>query len=564
MNPSTTVQNMLANKRIVVPAYQRAYSWETPNPTSTRTTQTDVFLSDLEDYRTSSARSPYYFGHFLFEEKDGKYQVIDGQQRLTTLTLFLSALFKCLKALRPLSETEQACFADVIRTPHVIRFNTVDYDNRVFIDYVIDQVKIDHGGLSTSSSLRIVNAFDYFNDQLKHKPEAYLCRMLDIVCQAACTTHRVQDEAEAIQMFIFQNNRGKRPSNLEVVKAQFMYAVHLRGQDDDHKEMLISEIKDRFEQIYKSIASIDYRIKEDDVLLYTLRVQFNSLWESDSLDKIDKLLGQPDSLIFIREFTQALAASFLHLCNFFVAHEKKHFAIHSLVTLGGIGIVLPFIIKAYNFKLPMPEIESLCEAFEGLIVRHRLIGTRADITSRISHVYERFTAQNPQIEPIVARINQLKIAEDPWTAYWNNENLRVALNRDIHHATAKHLLWKYENHLNSGGQQGYNPRRYDAIEKPELEHIAPTTEPKTKPHGYGKYDDTFVSEYLNCLGNYLLLSKPHNCSVGNIAFSKKLLSYTYLTQQREIAELCGDKPLWGKRAIDRRHERIVEVLMEQL
>lgn len=49
MNPSTTVQNMLANKRIVVPAYQRAYSWETPNPTSTRTTQTDVFLSDLEE-----------------------------------------------------------------------------------------------------------------------------------------------------------------------------------------------------------------------------------------------------------------------------------------------------------------------------------------------------------------------------------------------------------------------------------------------------------------------------------------------------------------------------------
>ena len=41
MNPSTTVQNMLANKRIVVPAYQRAYSWETPNPTSTRTTQTE-------------------------------------------------------------------------------------------------------------------------------------------------------------------------------------------------------------------------------------------------------------------------------------------------------------------------------------------------------------------------------------------------------------------------------------------------------------------------------------------------------------------------------------------
>ena len=564
MNPSSTIQKMLANKRIVVPAYQRAYSWETPNANSTRTTQTDVFLSDLEDYRTSSAQSPYYFGHFLFEEKDGKYQVIDGQQRLTTLTVFLSALFKCLKALRTLNNMEQLCFADVIRTPHVIRFNTVDYDNRVFIDYVIDQVKTDHHGLSTTSSQRIVSAFDYFTAQLANKPETYLCRMLDIVCHAACTTHRVHDESEAIQMFIFQNNRGKRPSNLEVVKAQFMYAVHLRGHDNDHKELLISEIKDRFEDIYKSIASIDYRIKEDDVLLYTLRVQFNSLWESDSLEKIDKLLSQEDSLIFIRAFTQSLAASFLHLCNFFGTHEKNHFAIHSLVTLGGIGIVLPFIIKAYSFKLRIAEIESLCEAFEGLIVRHRLIGTRADITSRISHVYEQFTAQSPQIEPIVARINHLKTAEDTWSGYWNNENLRVALNRDIHHATAKHLLWKYENHLNSGGQKGYNPRRYDAIEKPELEHIAPTTEPKAKPHGYGKYDEIFVSEYLNCLGNYLLLSKPHNCSVGNIAFSKKLVSYTYLTQQREIAALCGDKPLWGKKAIDRRHERIVEVLMDTL
>lgn len=549
MNPSTTVQNMLANKRIVVPAYQRAYSWETPNPTSTRTTQTDVFLSDLEDYRTSSARSPYYFGHFLFEEKDGKYQVIDGQQRLTTLTLFLSALFKCLKALRPLSETEQACYADVIHTPHVIRFNTVDYDNRVFIDYVIDQVKNDHKGLSTTSSQRIVDAFDYFTGQLKNKPETYLCRMLDIVCQAACTTHRVQDEAEAIQMFIFQNNRGKRPSNLEVVKAQFMYAVHLRGDDDDHKQLLISEIKDRFEEIYKSIASIDYRINEDEVLLYTLRVQFNSLWESDSLDKIDKLLGQPDSLIFIREFTQALAASFLHLCNFFGPDEKKHFAIHALVTLGSIGIVLPFIIKAYRFNLEMHEIESLCRAFEGLIVRHRLIGTRADITSRIRHVYEQFTAQNPQIEPIVERINQLKIAEAPWLGFWNNDNLRTALNNDIHHATAKYLLWKYENHLENSGQRGYKPTRYDDIKLPELEHIAPTTEPKTKPHGYGKYDESFVSGYLNCLGNYLLLSKSHNCTVGNVVFSKKLDSYTHTTQQREIAELCGDKPLWGKRAM---------------
>ena len=564
MQPSTTLQKMMANKRIVVPAYQRAYSWETPTPASTRVTQTDVFLADLEDYRASNTQSPYYFGHFLFEDKDGKYRVIDGQQRLTTLTLFLAALFKRLKSLRALSDSEQACFADVIRTPNAIRFSTVDYDNRVFIDYVIDQVKTDHNGLTTTSSQRIVRAFDYFTAQLKDKPEPYLCQMLDIVCQAVCTTHPVHDESEAIQMFIFQNNRGKRPSHLEVVKAKFMYAVHLRGLDDDHKELLISEIKDRFEHIYTSIASIDYRINEDEVLLYTLKVSFNSLWESDSLEKIDKLLGQEDSLTFIRTFTQALAASFLHLAHFFGDAEKKHFAIHSLVTLGGIGIVLPFIIKAYNFKLPMPRIETLCAGFEGLIVRHRLIGTRADITSRINPAYEAFTADNPDIAPILARIDKLKTDESPWWSYWNNDNLRYALAGNMNHAMAKYLLWKYEIHLESAGQSGYNPKRYDAIKKPELEHIAPSTEPKAKPHGYGKYDESFVSEYLNCLGNYLLLSKSHNCAVGNIAFGQKLASYTHTRQQQEIAELCGDKPVWGKRAIDRRHDRIVEVLMTKL
>ncbi|WP_420359762.1 GmrSD restriction endonuclease domain-containing protein [Aeromonas caviae] len=49
-----------------------------------------------------------------------------------------------------------------------------------------------------------------------------------------------------------------------------------------------------------------------------------------------------------------------------------------------------------------------------------------------------------------------------------------------------------------------------------LEHIAPTTEPENKPHGYDNYDEEFRNQSLNCLGNYLLLSKSHNCAVGNM------------------------------------------------
>lgn len=564
MEPSTTIQKMMANNRIVVPAYQRAYSWETPTDTSSRSTQTDVFLSDLEEYRASNTRSPYYFGHFLFEEAGQLFRVIDGQQRLTTLTLFLAALFTRLKSLRELTDPEHICFEDMIRRRSEIRFNTVDYDNQLFVDYVIDQSKTDHHGLETASAQRIVRAFDYFKVQLRDKSEDYLTEMLAIVCQAVCTTHPVRDESEAIQMFIFQNNRGKRPSNLEVVKAQFMYTVHLHGHDDDHKAQLIAEIKGRFENIYKSISSIEYRINEDDVLLYTLRVDFNSLWESNTLEKIGKMLASKEPIEFIQSFTRSLSASFLHLSDFFGKHEKEHFQIHSLVTLSGIAITLPFIIKAYRYALPITDIGALCSAFEGLIVRHRLIGTRADITARINGVYEAFTTKDSNITPILEHIDWLKNTDQSWWAYWNTEKLEEALQGEINHATAKHLLWKYEIHLERRGQRGYMPKRFDTIQSPELEHIAPRSEPTGMPHGYDEYDETFTSGYLNCLGNYLLLSKSHNCAVGNIVFSRKLATYAHNAQQREIATFVTNTQIWGKDAIQLRHDKIIEALMTEL
>ncbi|WP_301840477.1 DUF262 domain-containing HNH endonuclease family protein [Pseudomonas sp. JQ170C] len=564
MKASTTIRNMMANNRIVVPAYQRAYAWETPTEGSNRTTQTDVFLLDLEAYRRSKSRSPYYFGHFLFEETQGEFRVIDGQQRLTTISLFLAALFNCLQGKRALTEEEQDCYKDLIKRDSQIRFKTVDYDNQVFVDYVINQSRKDAQTFKTTSAQRLITAFEYFKKALSDQSEAYLTDMLTIVSQASCSTHPVRDEAEAIQMFIFQNNRGKRPSNLEVVKAQFMYAIHLHGEDQQQKDSLIEEVKNRFETIYKSISAIEYRIKEDDVLQYTLRVHFNSLWESGALDKVEAMLAGPSPLEFVQAFTDSLAISFEHLSVFFGEDERNNFPIHSLVSLGGIAIALPFILKAYRFGLSLADKNRLCVAFESLIIRHRLIGTRAEITSRISHVYEQFSTEASSIEPILDRIERLKTASDWWWAYWNNDKLLAALDGEINHRTAKHLLWKYEVHLEGDGYRGYTPRRYSDIERPELEHIAPSTEPSTQPHGYGTYDETFKQEYLNCLGNYLLLSKPHNCAVGNIPFKQKLATYTHYFQQREITHFVSDGRVWGKDAIQARHEKIVAALITML
>lgn len=567
MEASTTIKQMLAGNKIFVPTYQRAYSWDTVIEKENAPKQTNVFLTDLEDYNKSSTKSAYYFGHFLFEEKDSKtFGVIDGQQRLTTIIIFLSALFNRLKAIRQLSEAEQETFEDIIKRNSTYRFETVDYDKQLFKDYVIDQSKKDKNGLDTQSAKRIINAFDFFIQQLKEKEEPYLLKMLKTIQNASCTTHPVKDESEAIQMFIFQNNRGKKPSNLEIIKAQFMFNVHLYGGEE--KNSLIDEIKNRFEKIYKSISSIEYRIDEDDVLVYTLRVHFNSLWETNAIDKINKLLSEENPIPFIKSFTQSLAVSFEHLTTFFGKDERETLEIHSLITLGGIGLALPFIIKAYKFGLTTSQICKLCNKLESIVLRHRLIGTRADITSRLNDVYQSFTDSKPDIKPIVDRIDWIKNmpSESWWWAYWNNKEFERSIQGAINHSTAKYLLWKYENHLEGQGKSGYTTTRFDKIVSPELEHIAPQTPTDGKPiaAGYCDYDEEFKQQYIDCLGNYLLLSKSHNCSVGNKPFADKRNTYNHSEQQREIQKLTTENITWAKEQIQRRKDKIISFLMNNI
>lgn len=74
----------LLGLRFVIPAYQRGYRW-----TATEVTE---LLDDLEDYRETRRRdSPNYCLQPLVvkQRADGSYEVIDGQQRLTTIGLIL-------------------------------------------------------------------------------------------------------------------------------------------------------------------------------------------------------------------------------------------------------------------------------------------------------------------------------------------------------------------------------------------------------------------------------------------------------------------------------------------
>lgn len=559
MDSLTNISRMLSGNSIYVPDYQRAYSWDTefePNGTSR---QVNTFFIDLQDYINSNSSSRYYFGHFLFEEKsETRFGIIDGQQRLTTITIFIAALFRRLKELRTLTDEEDFAYKSMIKVGQVYHFSTVGYDNQLFKDYVLNKIKTDHNGLDTKSKQRIVDAFDFFVKEFSLMDEPQIVALLDAVMNASCTTHIVKNEAEAIQMFIFQNNRGKKPSNLEIIKAQFMYSVHLYGGADDEKTDLIDEIKNRFEAIYKSISKIEHKIDEDNVLTYTLRVFFNSLWENNALQRVNGKLKEETRIDFIRAFTRELAACFEQITSF-LHSEKKQIAYHSLMLSGNYGLSLPFVIKALLHGVSDDDMIRLADALESIFVRDRIIGTRADLTSRLNDVFQQFDGN---VEPIIIRIDWMK-KQDGWWGYWNNNELERTLQWGIRHDLAKILLWKYENHLiQAEGKSGYSPIRYDAIKSPHLEHIAPQTE--NPESGYGEYDEEFRNQYIDCLGNYLLLSQHHNISIGNKPFEEKRETYTQLRQQQEVRDMTDTEHYWDKDKIAARKEKILKFLLETL
>lgn len=74
---------------LVVPDYQRAYTWDV--------TKVEELIQDWEEYIATTPQQTYYMGLvLLFDNTEGNYQIIDGQQRLTTLAIIYSQLYGSL------------------------------------------------------------------------------------------------------------------------------------------------------------------------------------------------------------------------------------------------------------------------------------------------------------------------------------------------------------------------------------------------------------------------------------------------------------------------------------
>jgi len=110
-----SILEVLDKKKYTVDYFQREYSWEQKHIEQLVTDLASAFLAnyeathertEVENYNT------YYLGPFVLSEKDGQRSIIDGQQRLTSLTLFMIYLHNLQASLGLSENIESMIFSE--------------------------------------------------------------------------------------------------------------------------------------------------------------------------------------------------------------------------------------------------------------------------------------------------------------------------------------------------------------------------------------------------------------------------------------------------------------------
>src|ERR1700719_2682761 len=90
-----TIRQLLSGAKYAIDYYQREYKWQKKQVQELLDDLSDKFFDDYEPSheRVQVEKYGHYFlGSIIISDKDGQKYIIDGQQRLTTLTLLLISL----------------------------------------------------------------------------------------------------------------------------------------------------------------------------------------------------------------------------------------------------------------------------------------------------------------------------------------------------------------------------------------------------------------------------------------------------------------------------------------
>ena len=243
-----------------VPTFQRDYSWDTD--------EWDDLWRDITGLFGDAAEPAHYMGYLVLQSADNKeFDIIDGQQRMTTLSLLMLAAVSHLTDLAtPDAPADpQLLRAEQLRSSYIGYLDPVSlvsqskltlnrHNDSYYQNYLVPLDRLPQRGLNASEHL-LRKAFVWFKEHIKghcgNDGEA-VAKFVDLaVDKLFFTVIIVTDELNAFKVFETLNARGVRLSATDLLK-NFLFSVVSR---ESVHESEIKTLEDRWEGIVELLGS---------------------------------------------------------------------------------------------------------------------------------------------------------------------------------------------------------------------------------------------------------------------------------------------------------------------
>ena len=263
-----TYRQLMGNGlRYEIPKFQRDYSWEAEH------------WDDLwQDIRALLADedNEHYMGYLVLQTSNNKeFQIIDGQQRLTTMSLLILSTLKCLKELvdSGIEAENNLKRKDSLLNSYIGYVDSVTLisNNKLKLNRNSDDYYKQHLVLLKELPLRNTNSsekhmrecFNWYYDRIKKEfntGESLAAFIDNIVDKLFFTVIEVTDKLNAFKVFETLNARGVQLSSADLLKNYLFFVV-------DETKPHISEIEE-LENIWSKIVGKLGEQKFEDYLRY--------------------------------------------------------------------------------------------------------------------------------------------------------------------------------------------------------------------------------------------------------------------------------------------------------
>ncbi|SDZ76384.1 Uncharacterized conserved protein, contains ParB-like and HNH nuclease domains [Pseudobutyrivibrio sp. ACV-2] len=536
-----------SDKRFIIPVYQRNYSWKKDNCRQ--------LYDDLIRVITNK-RKMHFFGSIVsvYNSSYEEYLVIDGQQRLTTISLLLLAIHNALKDGKVKSDDDKL-------------------ESRVLDEYLVDKYEPTEKRIK----LKAVNKdLEAFTKLFEEEPEDYL-HDSDITLNYEYFYDRIQKEEitadqlfDAIKKLMVINITVSPEDNPQLIfESLNSTGVDLTEGDKIRNFILMGLERDKQEEFYKKYwVKIELNTKGDnntDVSAFIRDYLSMKNLETPSLDKVYpvfKLHVQGKGI----ETEELLQDLLYHSKNYSVllkANFGDEVVDASIARLNHLETVVcrPFylvVLDHYkNDELSIQDVRAISNVVENYLFRRNICDVATNALNKIFLLLDRDISKL-EGSSYVERMKYVLSMKKESGRFPTDTEFRQALSeKQVYKMRGRYKTYLFERYENWGTDEIKDV--YQRIEsgKYTIEHIMPQHLTPAWEEALGQDYKLVHEEWLHRLGNLTLTA--YNSTYSNNTFLEKRdaengFANSGIRMNIEIAK----KDKWTLEEIEERSDRMVE------